>query len=243
MDMARSEVRKLATRTTRPESTSSTPPSRRVSALPGFPDRGCGRASLRDESYKEVFEYIENRDPRQAGESPSAAPAPSMLGAPSATRTSAGASTRHELPGTTSTGTTSSAAPTPRHRHDLEMDGRYGRRLFRLLSRPDAVPRAASAGRGRSAMCRAYNRVALRAHSCVEPRIISMLYLRSTIPRPPTRPSRISATRRAWSLHGDLARYKPVHDNATSRPTRCWRRCESRSPSTPPTTGTTSRWR
>jgi len=211
MDMARSEVRKLADE----DYTTGKHPRARLKQArernyQDFLIVDVDAHHSESESYKEVLEYIENPGdgPPPGGDRKRGARSP--------------CSAHHRLPGhrgrnhrtscagTTSTGRQARQRPTPDIGNDLGMEDAMGVRLF--LPVPGRCCSSGCNRRSRSSGdVRAYI-VALRAHLAVEPRIISMLYLPFNDPEAATRPSRISATRRRGRLHGDLPRYKPVHD-------------------------------
>ena len=125
-----------------------------------------------NESYAEVFEYIENPVMRRERDRQSAAaarmaqhtgrrPEP-RRGASSATKAAARQAARREA---------------PRHRPDARLDGLDGRRLLLPVPDPDAVPQRASAVEVEVAMAQAYNRWLCERILAHEPRIVSMLYL------------------------------------------------------------------
>ena len=114
MDMARSEVRKLAA-----EDYSTTQHLEHASRqarernYQDFLIVDVDAHHYENESYNEVFAYIESPViRRRRSNRQSAAPAPRCSAARSATRTSAGASRATSCAGTTSAGTTRSAAGT-----------------------------------------------------------------------------------------------------------------------------------
>src|SRR5215467_391883 len=203
MDMARSEVRKLAAEdysTTRHLEHASR--QARERNYQDFLIVDVDAHHYESESYNEVFHIH-----RKPGDPPSGG----RIG--KARRPRLDARRHHRLPGHRRAHHAPRAAQArhpqarqarrrepPRRRHDAGMDERHGRRLFLPVSDANAVPRPASAGRGRSG---------------VVPRIISMLYLPFNDP---------DAAYKTVKDFGDKKgvvgfmvtspRYKPVHDNA-----------------------------
>ena len=95
-----------------------------------------------------------------------------------------------------------------------------------------------------TALAQAYNRWLCEQILEVEPRLVSMLYLPFNDPEAAYRTVKEFGHRKGVTgFMVTSPRYKPVHDNAYMKTMRCSRRWASRCRSTPPITGTTSRWR
>src|SRR5262249_33980013 len=218
MDMARSEVRKLAA-----EDYSTTQHLEHASRqarernYQDFLIVDVDAHHYENESYNEVFAYIESPViRRQAVESAKRGARASMLGGTIGYQDIGGRLTRHEV-----------------RRHDIrrhdkggggdQPDGAktlawmdaIGGGYFFPFPTPVAFLRPPPPLRGAVAMCRAYNRWLCERILAVEPRIVSMLYLPFNDP---------DAAYKTVKDFGDKKgvvgfmvtspRYKPVHDNA-----------------------------
>ena len=201
MDMARSEVRKLAG----DDYTTARAPRARGAAgaptqLPGFPDRRRRRASLRERVLQGGV-----RVHREPGHPPAGArillARQRALDARRHGRLSGHRRAHHAPPAQhESSARENRPASTPRHRHDAGMDGRDGRRLFLPVPDADAVPRHSTRRSRSRSRWRGLQSLALRAHP--RGRAAHRLDALSAVQRSRRRlqdRARSSATGRAWS--------------------------------------------
>ena len=218
MDMARSEVRKLAaddyTGTKHLEHASQ---QARARNYQDFLIVDVDAHHYESESYKEVFEYIENPViRRQAVESAKRGGRASMLGGTIGYQDIGGRITRHELRRHDLKRHDGLAAA--RHRDvgmTLEWMDAMGVDYSCLFPTPMLFLGLHPQVEVEVAMCRAYNRWLCERILAVEPRIISMLYLPFNDPDAAYKTVKDFADKKGVvGFMVTSPRYKPVHDNA-----------------------------